>query len=93
MNGHKVLVNITNYGDERKNPEGEVIKVLGHINDPGVDVLSVVYGYGIPLDFPEEVYLQAGRIPEEVSEKEGLICEGLPPSQLTARMRRILTMQ
>ncbi len=70
MNGHKVLVNITNYGDERKNPEGEVIKVLGHINDPGVDVLSVVYGYGIPLDFPEEVYLQAGRIPEEVSEKE-----------------------
>ncbi len=70
VNGHKVLVNITNYGDERKNPEGEVIKVLGHINDPGVDVLSVVYGYGIPLDFPEEVYLQAGRIPEEVSEKE-----------------------
>ena len=33
-------------------------------------MLSVVYGYGIPLDFPEEVYLQAGRIPEEVREKE-----------------------
>lgn len=57
VNGHKVLVRLTNYGDERRNPEGEVIQVLGHINDPGVDVLSVVYAYGIPLDYPQEVWM------------------------------------
>ncbi len=70
VNGHKVLVRLTNYGDERKNPEGEVIQVLGHINDPGVDVLSVVYAYGIPMDYPENVYAQAEGVPEEISDAD-----------------------
>lgn len=70
VNGHKVLVKLTSYGDERKNPEGEIIQVLGHINDPGVDVLSVVYAYGIPLDYPEEVYAQAERVPEEITDAD-----------------------
>lgn len=67
VNGHKVLVKLTSYGDERKNPEGEIVRVLGHINDPGVDVLSVVCAYGIPLDYPQEVYAQTEHIPEEIT--------------------------
>lgn len=70
VSGHKVLVKLTSYGDERKNPEGEIIRVLGHINDPGVDALSVIYAYGIPLDYPEEVYAQAERVPEEITDAD-----------------------
>lgn len=70
VNGHKVLVELTDYGDERKNPEGEVVKVIGHINDPGVDVLSVVYAYGIPLEYPEAVYTQTERVLEEVAAEQ-----------------------
>ncbi len=70
VNGHKVLVELTDYGDEKKNPEGEVVKVIGHINDPGVDVLSVVYAYGIPLEYPEAVYTQTERVLEEVAAEQ-----------------------
>lgn len=34
MNGHKVVVKITNYGSHGKNLEGQVIDIIGHINDP-----------------------------------------------------------
>lgn len=70
VDGHKVLVELTDYGDEKKNPEGEIVKVIGHINDPGVDVLSVVYAYGIPLEYPEAVYTQTERVPEEVAREQ-----------------------
>ena len=70
VDGHKVLVKLTDYGDERRNPEGEVIKVLGHINDPGVDVLSVIYAYGIPFQYPEEVMARTEKVPEEIRESD-----------------------
>lgn len=41
VNGHKVLVEITNYKTADKKPEGKIIQIIGHINDPGVDVMSV----------------------------------------------------
>lgn len=70
VEGHKVLVELTDYGDEKKNPEGEIVKVIGHINDPGVDVLLVVYAYGIPLEYPEAVYTQTEHVPEEVAKEQ-----------------------
>lgn len=70
VNGHKVLVRITDYGDERKNPEGKVVQILGHINDPGVDVISVIMANGIPTEFPEDVMRQVERISDEVDPKE-----------------------
>ena len=45
MSGHKVVVDITDYGNDRKSPEGRVVEILGHINDPGVDIMSIVRGY------------------------------------------------
>ncbi len=70
VNGHKVLVRIINYGNERKSPEGRIVEILGHINDPGVDVRSVVLEKGIPTEFPEEVMRQVENIPDEVDSKE-----------------------
>ena len=67
VNGHKVLVQITDYGSESKNPEGKITKIIGHINDPGVDIVSVILENGLPTEFPEEVMKQVERIGEEVS--------------------------
>lgn len=70
VSGHKVLVKLTSYGDQRHSPEGRIIEVLGHINDPGVDILSVIRGYELPEEFPEAVMVQAERTPEEVDSRE-----------------------
>ncbi len=70
VTGHKVVAAITDYGDGSKKPEGRIVEILGHINDPGVDILSVVRAYGLPEEFPEDVMAQAGRIPDTVPEKD-----------------------
>lgn len=72
VTGHKVVVEITDYatatsggtGDGRfgggiRNPQGKVVEILGHINDPGVDILSIVKAYELPVEFPENVLRQA----------------------------------
>ena len=69
MEGHKVLVKITKkVGDNVY--IGEVLKVLGHKNDPGVDILSIAYKYKIPDTFSEEVMQELESIPDFVSEEE-----------------------
>ena len=72
VTGDKVVVSITDYGDplKRRKPEGKVKEVIGNINDPGVDILSIVMGYGIPYEFPEKVINQANRCPDTVSEAD-----------------------
>lgn len=70
MNGHKVVVELTSYGSDRAKPEGKIVEILGHVNDPGVDILSIVKGYELPVEFPEKVMNQAERVPEEVSEAD-----------------------
>lgn len=67
VNGHKVVVEITDYGSDEKSPEGKVKEIIGHVNDPGTDVLSVVYAYDLPLEFPEKVLNQAERVGCEVT--------------------------
>ena len=67
MNGHKVVVELTSYGGENMKPEGTVTEIIGHINDPGTDILSVVMDAGIPVEFPEKVLNQAVRVSKEVS--------------------------
>ena len=70
MNGHKVVVELTDYGTERKNPEGKVVEILGRISDPGTDVLSIVKGYDLPTEFPEKVMNQAEKVPDAISEAD-----------------------
>ena len=70
VTGHKVVVEITDYGSDNHNPEGRVIEILGHVNDPGVDILSVIKAYGLPEEYPDEVMDQVENIPDEVSEEE-----------------------
>ena len=69
MAGHKVLVKITNKLKDN-NYKGEVIKILGHKNDPGVDILSITNEMGIPDTFSEEVMNELNNIPDEVLEKD-----------------------
>ncbi len=70
VTGHKVVVRITNYGNGEKSPEGEIEEILGHVNDPGVDILSLVRAYDLPEEFPEEVMEQAAHTRDEVLEEE-----------------------
>ncbi|MGP4061347.1 ribonuclease R [Halobacillus sp. H74] len=68
--GHKVIVNITKFPEDRMSAEGEIVEILGHKNDPGIDIISIIYKHGIQVDFPEEVLEQAGNTPDEISEDE-----------------------
>lgn len=67
VTGHKVVVELTKYGDSNKKPEGKVIEILGHVNDPGVDIMSIVKGYDLPTEFSEKVLNQAERVAKDVS--------------------------
>ena len=61
MPGHKVLVEIKVYKPILK---GDIIKILGHKNDPGIDILSIVYEHGASVEFPKAVYEQIEEIPD-----------------------------
>ena len=70
VTGHKVVVKITDFGGKGKKPEGIVTEIIGHINDPGTDILSVVKAFGIPMEYPKEVLRQLENMPEEVPEED-----------------------
>ena len=70
VTGHKVVVKLTSYGGDGKKPEGEVVEILGHVNDPGTDVLSIAMSYELPIEFPEKVMNQAERVAKPVSEAD-----------------------
>ncbi len=66
--GDKVVVEITEWPTERRGPAGKVVERLGRAGAPGVDVLSLIHRYGLPLRFPDEVLDEASAIPLEVEE-------------------------
>ncbi|RSK28530.1 ribonuclease R [Bacillus sp. HMF5848] len=70
VEGHKVVVRITNYPEGKMSAEGEVIKILGHKNDPGVDIISIIHKHGLPQDFPNDVVEQANDTPDVIAEDE-----------------------
>jgi ribonuclease R len=70
VEGHKVVVKLTSYPEGRKSAEGEVITILGHKNDPGVDILSIIHKHGLPMEFPDEVLKQASEVPDTIDESE-----------------------
>lgn len=68
--GHKVVVEITDYGKNGRKPEGKVVEILGHINDPGTDILSIVKGYDLPMEFSQKIMKQVENVSNEVSEAD-----------------------
>ncbi len=70
VTGHKVVAEITGYGASGQSPEAAVVEILGHVNDPGVDIMSIVRGFELPSEFPEKVLRQAERVSKEVSEAD-----------------------
>ncbi|MGE6630083.1 ribonuclease R [Bacillus sp. NPDC077027] len=70
VEGHKVVVTLTSYPEGRMSAEGEVTEILGHKNDPGIDILSIIHKHGLPGEFPEEVLKQAVDTPETIDEKD-----------------------
>ena len=67
VSGHKVVVELTDYGKKDKKPEGKVIEIIGHINDPGTDIMSIIKGYDLPLEFSDKVLKQAETVAKPVS--------------------------
>lgn len=70
VTGHKVVVKLTSFGDKRRKPEGKIIEILGHVNDPGTDILSIVRAFNLPMEFPEQVMAYLEQIPDSVSVDE-----------------------
>lgn len=71
VEGQIILVDITHfprYKDE--DLKGITTKVVGHRDDPGIDILSIAYKHGIDPEFPEEVLTEVEEIPDEVLPEE-----------------------
>ncbi len=73
VDGHKVVVKIIKYGDAKHNPEGKIVEIIGHQNDPGVDILSIALAFSVLTEFPEKVLNQAEGMNKPVSVAD---CDG-----------------
>ena len=70
VTGSKVVVTLLDYGDSGHLPEGRITEVIGHVGDPGVDILSIIKAYEIPIEFPSAVRKETVNIPVSVAEEE-----------------------
>jgi ribonuclease R len=70
--GQLVTVEITNYpaGKGRRNPEGQIVEVLGDPDDPRLDVEVIIREFGLPHEFPAEVLAEAEEIHTEVTDSD-----------------------
>ena len=68
--GDKVLVEITGYPENRRNPEGKVLEIIGKRFDLKTEELSIIKNAGLPLEFPSEVIKELEDIPSEVTKKD-----------------------
>ena len=69
-NNQKVVVKITKYPQKGKNAKGEIIEVLGSIDEAGVDMLSIIKEYDLPAEFPENVIEEAKKYGNKIDEKD-----------------------
>lgn len=70
VDGQKVVVRIVSYPEGRAAAEGEIIEILGHKDDPGVDILSIIRKHQLPEAFPAEVMDEADSAPDSITEEE-----------------------
>ena len=69
-NKDKVIAKILRYPEKGKNAEGEIIEVLGNVNQAGIDMLSVIKEFDLPNEFPEFVLKEAKEIPQQIDEND-----------------------
>lgn len=67
VDGHKVVVEFTSYGENGKKPEGKIVEIIGHINDPGTDIMSLVKAYDLPTEFSGKILNQVERVAKDVT--------------------------
>ncbi len=65
--GNKVVVEIKAYKPQLK---GNIVRIIGHQNDPGVDILSIVYAHDVDIEFPKDVYKQVSEISDTIDEDD-----------------------
>lgn len=70
VSGQKVVVKIVSYPEGRSAAEGEIVEILGHKNDPGVDILSIIRKHQLPESFPDEVMREAEAAPDSITDEE-----------------------
>lgn len=70
VTGHKVVVRVTEFGGDGRKPEGIITEIIGHVNDPGTDIISIVRAFDLPEEFPEDVKRQIEEIPDCVNSKD-----------------------
>ena len=70
VTGQKVVVRIVRYPEGRSLAQGEIVEILGHKDDPGVDILSIIRKHGLPEKFPEDVMTEAEAVPDAITEEE-----------------------
>ncbi len=68
--GDKVVVRLDEWESRHVNPEGEIIEVLGPAGAPGIDMISIIRKYNLPVEFPEAVEREAERISETIDPAE-----------------------
>lgn len=70
VSGQKVVVRIVTYPEGRSAAQGEIIEILGHKDDPGIDIMSIIRKHQLPEGFPEEVDAEAEAAPNSITEEE-----------------------
>lgn len=70
VDGHKVVVELVKKLNNNLKYEGKVVEIIGHKNDPGVDILSIIYKYNINTVFPDDVKEEVANINMEVLPEE-----------------------
>jgi ribonuclease R len=70
VNGQKVVVKLSHFPSDRNSAEGEIIEIIGNVDDPGVDIVSIIRKHGLPEQFPPEVEAEAEVISETISDKD-----------------------
>ncbi|QGU96033.1 ribonuclease R [Clostridium bovifaecis] len=68
--GDVVIVEITDWPEKRRNPEGKIVEILGKKGERGIDILTIIKKYKLPEEFPAKVQSYAFNIPEEIPEEE-----------------------
>ncbi len=75
--GDKVVCEIIKWPDGRRSPEGKIIEIIGHKDEPGTDILSIMKKYNLNPDFPQNVEMEIAKIPDKVEEEEKAVRKDL----------------